>query len=225
MTAELLARLSDAEDQFTERKRDGASAAEFRRTLVAFANSVPPNRSAVLYVGVSNSGEIIGVRDPDKLQRTLRKIAETECYPPIYVDLQVLNTEKPVVAAVVTNSTKKPHFSGPAYVRRGSESVAATEQVYRELLLTQDDKRRYLLENQSLQWTVDLINKGPGESRSVSGRSGSSLHCMIVEVTAFYVRFQAVGNPQMFTEILEDIKISYDDKKHRPRAIVVAEGR
>ncbi len=65
-TPELLARLRQPEDNFTERKSEGAaSRAELRKTLVAFANSVPEGRTAVLYIGVDDDGTPMGVSNPD----------------------------------------------------------------------------------------------------------------------------------------------------------------
>ena len=49
---ELLRRLSDHEDRLTERKSEGVSARDLRRALVGFANSVPRDHTAVLYVGL-----------------------------------------------------------------------------------------------------------------------------------------------------------------------------
>jgi len=76
-------RLADYEDNFTERKPESANAGELRRTLVAFANSVPPERSAILFIGVHDNGQILGCSNPDATQKTIRKIAEQDCYPPI----------------------------------------------------------------------------------------------------------------------------------------------
>ena len=44
--------------------------------------------------------------------------------------------------------------------------------------------------------------------------------CTIEEITAFYVRFrdEKLGAP--FTEMLDDLHISYDDGYDRPKAVV-----
>ncbi len=161
---ELLRRLKHHEDGFTERKLEGVGSREFRKAIVAFANSLPPNRTAILFVGVANSGEIRGVENPDKLRRTLRNIAENDCYPPIWIDTQPLETHgKTIVAVVVEHGSRKPHFAGPAYIRRGSESLNATEEVYKELLLSQDDKRSWLLDHRDETWTVIGFGKRLGE--------------------------------------------------------------
>ncbi len=227
MNDELLKRLRDTEDQFTERKLEGAGSAAFKKALVAFANSLPPNRTAVLFVGVEDDGTVKGVSAPDKQQHTIRELAEKECYPPIYVDLEALNTSQgTVIAAIVHYSDRRPHFAGPAYVRRGSQSVAATDQLYRKLLLSQDDKRRFLLDNCTVTWTIEHLNKEPGASQPLfDARARSVSDCTIEEVTAFFVRFKALASGGLFTEMLQDVHISFDDKQYRPRAIIWPTGR
>jgi len=58
---ELKRRLSDFEDGWTERKEQGVSTDDVRKTLVAFANSVPDGEEAVLFIGISDKGKITGV--------------------------------------------------------------------------------------------------------------------------------------------------------------------
>lgn len=112
-------RIGALEDGYTERKRDGTSGSELRRTIVAFANSVPEGRNGILYIGVTDKGRILGVDSPDSLQKTVRSQAEQECYPPIRVTSEVLTVDgRHVVAVIVPHSPSKPHFAGHAYVRR-----------------------------------------------------------------------------------------------------------
>lgn len=225
--SQLLASISDSEDPFIERKSDGGGGAEFRKTIVAFANSLPPERVGVLYVGASNDGTVPGVSEPDKLQRTLRRIAEVECYPPIDIVLRVLKVQNSsVVAVIVPSSSKRPHFAGPAYVRVGSESVSATESIYKDLLLAQDDKRRFLLDHKAATWTVEFIDKRPGQVQSTRSPKGNSVdECSIEQVSAFFVRLRSLSSQTVFTELLQDLHISYDDKLHRPRLFIWASER
>lgn len=62
---ELKERLGDAEDAWTERKT-AAHSEDIRKTLVAFANSVPEGEEAILFVGVDNQGNVLGVTDAEK---------------------------------------------------------------------------------------------------------------------------------------------------------------
>jgi len=57
----------------------GAGAREFRKTIVAFANSVAEGEAAVLFIGVSDRGDIVGVGSPDSLQKTIREFCERDC--------------------------------------------------------------------------------------------------------------------------------------------------
>jgi len=222
----LLAQVRDLEDQYVERKLEGAGGKVFKKTLIAFANSVPPGRSATLLVGVGDSGAIVGVANPDGLQKTLRNIAENECFPPIAIDLATFVVdEKHIVAAIVKDSAMRPHFAGAAFVRRGSESIEATTEIYRSLLLAQDEKRRYILDRPHATWTVELLNKSPGAALPLfDTRARSCLDCKVEEVSAFFVRLRDT-NGRGFTELLQDVHISYDDEKHRPRLIIWPVGR
>jgi hypothetical protein len=111
-------------------------------------------------------------------------------------------------------------------VRVGSESVIATDAVYRKLLLAQDDKRRYLLDRADALWTVEFHDKRPGQVQITRSPKGNTVEeCRIEEVTAFFVRLRAVSSDTTFTEMLSDVRISYDDTQHRPRLIVWAAER
>ena len=131
--SEIRRRLCKGEDQFVERKR-GVQSDETRKTLVAFANSVPEGEHAILFLGIDDKGNFTGVTGTDSIQKTIRNIAKNDCYPPIKCTSVVLQESgKTVVAVVVESSKDKPHFAGPAYVRSGSESVKASPELYEDL--------------------------------------------------------------------------------------------
>lgn len=140
LIAALRTRLSRSEDAWVERKpyqQDPTK--DFRRTLVAFANSVMEGEWAVLFVGASDNGDHPGVPNPDEVQRRALDVAEKNCYPPItckpvVFETTVAGTPRVIVAILVPPSSNRPHFSGPAYVRQGSQTVVANETVFRELI-------------------------------------------------------------------------------------------
>ena len=81
--ADLLARMHNFEDHLVERKvaKDDQ---DWKKTTVAFANSVPVGLPAVLYIGVRNNGEIespqvnldeIHKRFNQRMQRVYPRIA------------------------------------------------------------------------------------------------------------------------------------------------------
>jgi hypothetical protein len=144
--ATLLERLRSGEDSLIEFKPQGAGPADFKRTLVAFANSVPDSGVATLFIGVGDRGQILGVENPDKLQKDIRKICEDDCFPPISHTTRLITQESKIILVVMVGfSAERPHFSGAAYIRKGSESIKASEEVYEDLISSRNDKARRLL--------------------------------------------------------------------------------
>ncbi len=137
---ELLARLNNHEDNFVERKPEGVNASEIRKAIVAFANSVVGDAEGILFIGIHDNGTIQGVKNPNQLQKSVRDQCERACYPPIQFSSQVVQVgDKVIVAITIPVSRNKPHFSGPAYIRRGSESVTATPRLFEELIASRND--------------------------------------------------------------------------------------
>src|SRR5437899_1901836 len=146
MTDDLISRLGD-EDGFVERKTEAATnAQEIRKTLVAFANSVPQGKTAVFYIGVGNDGAVVGVTNTDSLQEKIGEVANRECYPPVEYQAKVLQLDgRNVLAVLVKASDTRPHFSGPAYVREGSQSKLASDKLYEELISSRNEKAGKIL--------------------------------------------------------------------------------
>lgn len=222
MTPEQLRALLKApEDGFIERKSEGVNRAEIRQTLVAFANSVPEAREAVLFIGVRDSGEIQGVANPDEMQKLVRAICESDCYPPIKYRPEVLKEgDKLVIAVVVPPSDRRPHFAGPAYVRRGSESVAASDEMFEELIASRHDKARVLLRWKNSVITVREDGYELGRQRVVPGGWRASRECNVVECNAHMVRLRDISNPEYFTVALTQVVLGYDENRHRNQITV-----
>src|SRR5262245_8678166 len=102
--AELLALLTQDEDGFLERKTQGRRA-EVAEALVAFANSVPDGREGVLLIGQGPDKKIVGVVNPDELQRSIKEWAD-RCYPPVVAKPEILTTDSGTVLAVVIPHSK-----------------------------------------------------------------------------------------------------------------------
>ncbi len=135
MEEQLINRPKNEEDSLVERKPEGVNSRELRKELVAFANSVDEGNFGVVFLGVANDGEITGVGNSDKLQKRVRKIAENDCYPSIPIQTFVIHYKgKKILGITVAHSLNKPHFAGPAFVRRGSECVNATVEEYENLI-------------------------------------------------------------------------------------------
>ena len=218
----LIARLKNHEDSFVERKPEGVNAGEIRQTIVAFANSVPPEATGVLFLGVHDDGRIQGVENPDKLQKTVREQSERVCYPPIAVTPEVLEVEgKAVLAVVVPSSKNRPHFSGPAYVRRGSESVAASPELFDELIASRNEKVAAILRMRGGQITVICVQHVLGSTERVTDtRYRTRSDCVVESCDSHIVRMKDLGSDRRVTEPLEIVTVSYDEERHRPMLVV-----
>lgn len=218
----LIARLTDHEDNFVERKPEGVNASEIRQTIVAFANSVPVGITAILFIGIYNDGCVQGVGNPDKLQKTVRDQCGKVCYPPVEFSTAVLNIEgKAVLAIVVPPSQKRPHFSGPAFVRRGSESVAASPEMFEELIVSRSDKAAAILKMRNAPVSVICVQHKLGSTEHITdSRYRTHSECIVENCTAHIVRMKDIGSDRYATEPIDNVTVSYDEERHRPMLLV-----
>ncbi len=211
-----------------ERKPEGASSGEIRAVACGFANSVSPGSTGVLFIGVANDGTILGVANSDSLQKTVRRQLTVECYPPIEYQAFVLDEGgepaeggKPIVAIEVPASSRRPHFTGPAYVRIGAETVAASEPQYDQLIATRNTVAGVLARAIGETWRVMAIGKRLGDTKPIQQPGHrESAECRIVEVNAHYVRLHLTASGTNYTEELSRAEISYDEKRHQKLLIV-----
>ncbi|MEO5799629.1 MAG: ATP-binding protein [Gemmatimonadales bacterium] len=218
----LLARLRHQEDSLVERKPEGVKAGEIRATACAFANSVETEGTAVLFLGVSNDGAMLGVTNADSLQKTIRRQLSSECYPPIAYQAYVLEEAgKAIVAIVIPASATRPHFSGSAFVRTGSQSVSASPEQYERLIASRNTVAGALGRAIGETWTVVAIGKRLGDTKPIQQASHrESLACRIVDVNAHFVRLHDPSSGTNLTEVLVRAELSFDEKRHRRMLIV-----
>lgn len=210
----LLLRLKDHEDSFTERKPEGAGSAnaELRKTLVGFANSVPEGKTAIMFIGVSDTGTPLGVKNPDSLQKTIREVSERDCFPPITCQVRVFEREgKNLLAVLVSASKDRPHFSGPAYVRVGSESVKASPRVYEELIASRNTKAGKILRIKDKHQHIDF--RSYELDRYGRQRQVFRIECEIEECDAHYVSLYELASGRHFSVPLEQMAIYHDHSK------------
>lgn len=219
---ELINRLRNEEDNFVERKPGNTNRREIRKTVVAFANSMPEGRTGVLFIGIRNDGIIEGISTPDKLQKTVREVCEQECYPPIQFSAEVLSTpEGNVLAVVIPESLNKPHFSGPAFVRRGSESVAASPEVFDELVNSRNSKCAAILKLKGQIITATSLQHRLGEAKRMSSTSyRERAKCRVEGADTQTVRLKDLDHDRMVSEPLDHVLVSYDEDNHRPMLII-----
>ena len=220
---ELIALLAREESRLLERKPAGVNARDIRQTVVAFANSVVEGEEGVLLIGVRNNGSIEGCANADALQIRVREVCEKECYPPIRHDIEVLHECQNVVAVVIPPSNNRPHFSGPAFVRRGSESVSASVAVFDELIYSRNSKVAQLLRYKSESIMVQVVGLSHrlGQTRPVDDTHyQESADCKITDCNAQYATFQMISSGTNFSEPIEHITITRNEERWCPVAVV-----
>jgi hypothetical protein len=202
--AKLLSRLDQSEDPWVER-RQSFNEREVRKTLVAFANSVREGEAAVFFLGASNDGHHPGLADADDTQKKVRLQATEKCYPPIesqacVLPVRVNGQSREVLAVVVPFSQNRPQFAGVAYIRQGSESKAASAEVFKELIASQNEKARRLLQYKGQR----VMLRFRSESRFSYDVEGVVQSCDAITVTirdqemslwSFPIRVMSTLNP------------------------------
>ncbi|HXF05103.1 MAG TPA: RNA-binding domain-containing protein [Blastocatellia bacterium] len=106
---ELMERIRRGEDLHTEFKATDAHTDDIAAAMVAFANT----DGGQLIFGVSDEGQIVGVKDPDRLMQRMDQIAYQNCEPPLTVLLETVSTpEGTVVVVHIPKGDLRPYRTG-----------------------------------------------------------------------------------------------------------------
>jgi len=219
--SEILHRLTLPEHPLVERKSKGVKPHEIRQSACAFANFLAPEEEAIIFIGVRNDGQIQGLSDSeaDSRQMDVREACERECYPSIKFRIVLLHQQQNVLAVVIPASDNRPHFSGPAYVRRGSESVAASAEIFQQLIDSRNSKVSELLRYKDASQVVTVVAVG---HRLIQDHPvAAALHREIGEFkvtgcNAHYVQLARLHDSYRISRALERVQISRDEEKWRP---------
>jgi Putative DNA-binding domain len=213
--AELLRRMSQAEDNFVERK-SAARRQEVLDTVVSFANSVPLDREAILFLGVGPDRAPVGLADADKTQRDVRQWTQTDAFPPINtITCEALPIDgKEILAVIVRASPDRPHFSGHAYIRVGSETVKASRAILDELIASRNTKTGRILQFKGQRITVECIGCDI-DGQTVDYYLRTPVDCTIEGCDAFSVQLLKEDAGRHVSIPLDDVDLSHDSKRHR----------
>ena len=216
----LLSSIHTAESQFLERKASCPKAADLKKTLCAFANSTPEGQYSLLLIGVNDDGSIKGVAEQelDQTQKTIIAVGRDDCYPPIPLITQVIRVgEKWILAAIVSHSATKPHFTGHAYRRVGPTSVKADAEEHDNFVVERSDKGRRLLQHKGKPITVTW----DGIYSLGAGTLAHDLRDYRVDgCDAFVVKLFDLYSHRALAVPLEFVTISHDMTKDRLRLLI-----
>jgi hypothetical protein len=212
--AELLARMKNFEDHLVERKTIGDQK-DWRKTVVAFANSVPVGLPAVLFIGVRDTGEIeTPQHDLDSTQRTFNKLMQ-DVYPRVpYVPKIVTENGRQALAVIIPGSESRPHFAGLSYVRRGSETFEASEEQFAELVAHRNSKAALILQSKGKNVTVVSLLPYGHIATGEMGRSWADT-TVVVNCNQFYVTLQSLPTGVAESFPLSRVEVSRDNLRSR----------
>jgi Schlafen, AlbA_2 len=216
------------EDYLLERKVE-SDLRDLLKTLVAFANSVRPGHIATILIGEKDDGTAAGVTNPDNIQKSVRKEAE-KIYPPIIWHSNVYEKDgKYCVRVEIEYGGDTPHFGGVAWVRRGSSTVPASEEVFQKLIEIRLEMVRELSKWLNKEVTIhgDQSTVPPyQESRHPFMGGRIYLHrwdweevAKLVSVNRFWITLEDEQGERK-SEPLEKLTLTYDDKNDRLKIIV-----
>lgn len=215
--SELLARMRNCEDHLVERKTV-KDETDWKKTAVAFANSVPVGLPAVLYIGVRDNGEIeTHQQSLDEVQKKFNRHME-RVYPRIaYVPKIITHNGCQALAIIIPGSDLRPHFAGLSYIRRGSESIEASETQFQELLAQRNSKTALLIQYKGKNVTV-FIRTGDSEIPWPTST-------VLVGCNQFYVTLKKFDHEPPHSFPLSRVEINFDNLKNTLQLEIVDPNR
>lgn len=217
-----------AEDSLSEKKVE-SDLKDLLKTLVAFANSVAPGDTAKIFIGEKDDGTVQGVTNAESINQRVAKEAE-KIYPPVYYRTEVYERDgKQCLRVEIKHNGQAPHFGGPAWVRQGSQTVKATEEIYQQMVDQRQSKVRVLLQCLNKDVTVEGTERP--ETMRLDGNiagfnqewSVGEHQATIVFVNGHWVTFKvhtsATARAEM-SEPLEKVLLSWDNQRGRPKVVI-----
>lgn len=141
-TLELIERINNGEDSFTQFKREAISAKDLAKEFVAFLNAA----GGVIVFGVEDNGRIQGLSTAqiEELWQLIGNTANENVKPPFYplVENRSINERKLVIAYVPKGSVKPYSTSGGEYLTKsGADKKKLSQEELRRLFA--ESKRLY----------------------------------------------------------------------------------
>jgi Schlafen, AlbA_2 len=206
-----------AEDYLLERKTKG-DLKDLLKTLVAFANSVRPGHVATILIGERDDGtpEGLTAAEVDEIQKRIRRSAE-QIYPSIiWRSMAYESAGKLCIRVEIEPSGDTPHFGGPAWVRRGSETVKASDAEFQRLIDIRSSMVRELVRWCGKKITLESLTRfGNGHV------SCQTTEVELIVINQFYISVKLANHASSFP--LKDLSISWDDQRSQLKLILQRE--
>jgi hypothetical protein len=218
-----------AEDSLREKKVE-SDLKDLLKTMVAFANSVAPGDTAKIFIGERDDDTVQGVTNADNIQKRVRQEAD-KIYPEIYYKTEVYEREgKQCVRVDIKHNELAPHFGGPGWVRRGSETLKATDQLYQQMIEQRQSTVRMLLQwlgkEVTIAGTQSPLNRFEPLSRVGEQEWSVGVHqATLRAVNTHWVTFAVLTGPPYVhrvekSEPIQKLLLSWDDERERLKVVV-----
>lgn len=141
-TIELIERISNGEDSYTQFKENITNNDKLAEELVAFSNS----KGGVLIIGVTDNNDIIGLSDKDirRLNQLIGNVINSHITPPVYPITEIKTIEeKKLLIVTVEDGSNKPYSTnkGIYLTKAGSDKRKVSAEELRRLFA--ESKRLY----------------------------------------------------------------------------------
>jgi len=148
-TLELIERISQGEDSYTQFKVQAVSSKDLAKEFVAFANA----EGGILIFGVADDGEIkgLGTDEIESLGQLIGNVANDLVKPPIHPLIQNMSIgDEKLIIVSIKNGTSKPYAtsSGDYYIKSSSDKKK----------ISQEELRRLFAESKRLYADEDIVN-------------------------------------------------------------------
>ena len=153
----LLKRISNGEDSYTQFKADITNGDKLAGELVAFSNA----RGGLLIIGVDDYGQVVGLDNDDirRLNQLIGNVINAHVTPPIYPLVKIENIEdKKIVVVEIEEGVNKPYSTnrGLYLTKAGSDKRKISTEELRRLF--SDSKRLYADEEILYKTDITDIN-------------------------------------------------------------------
>jgi hypothetical protein len=158
-----------------------------------------------------------------RIRIRFKKTVRAECdkiYPPISFRTEVYEkTGNYCVRVDIDYSGETPHFSGPAWVRRGSETIRASEEIFQKLielrLSTVRELQKWVGREVTIEDGEPALYEIGGRTLQHAPRKADS---QILAVNSFYVTYTHQGKPR--SKSLQQVLLSFDNEKDRLKLVM-----
>jgi predicted HTH transcriptional regulator len=131
---DLIKKISNGEDSYTQFKVDITNANKLAGELVAFSNA----RGGLLIIGVDDKGNVVGLENEDirRLNQLIGNVINSHVVPPIYPLVKIENIEdKKIILVEIDEGSNKPYSTnaGVYLTKAGSDKRKISPQELRRL--------------------------------------------------------------------------------------------